>query len=162
MQNNIHSPITSTLTNSMPHNPSLWQNIQDYQNEDVCNRFARDQKVSPEFAQLAFLEMKRFLYIALISRQSCSPSKIIDEMWHIFIIYTHSYRTFCQTFNGSYMDHIPSDKPNITGYINTQALTLKIFGELNELFWPNPSSPSFADCSTCDSCSCNVVTTTLN
>jgi hypothetical protein len=60
-------------------------------------------------------------------------------MWHTFIVHTAHYRAFCQEFNGSFIDHTPSDKPEIEGYMRTRQFIESIFGELDDGLWPDPS-----------------------
>jgi hypothetical protein len=63
------------------HNPTLWDQMESYRHEGVCRRFAEEYGKSIEDAERIFLEMKRFIYTAIVSQQPCSPSKIIDAMW---------------------------------------------------------------------------------
>jgi len=137
------------------HNVALWHQMEAYQNEGVCQRFAEEQNVSIEESRSIFLEMKRFLYVAIICQQPCSPSKIIDAMWHTFIIYTAHYAAFCKKFNGGFIDHTPSEKPEIEGYARTREFATAIFGKLNENLWPDPSSKLAGVCMTAAGCTCS-------
>ncbi|MBI3671503.1 hypothetical protein HY249_01775 [Candidatus Azambacteria bacterium] len=101
--------------------------------------------------------MKRFLFVSIVSGDICSPSRIIDEIWHEFILHTTHYRNFCDKNNGSFIDHTPSDIPEIEGYIRTKALAESIFGQLDEFCWPEPKDASQIGKCTCTNkgCTCN-------
>jgi hypothetical protein len=40
------------------------------------------------------------------------PSKVTDALWHAFILDTRSYRSFCESAFGSYLNHIPENVMN--------------------------------------------------
>lgn len=40
------------------------------------------------------------------------PSKEVDELWHLFIIFTKDYREFCQKYLGQFLDHVPLEQNN--------------------------------------------------
>lgn len=149
----VVSDVRAAVTASL-HNPELWQRMEAYVNEGVCKRFAEEQNKSIEDARRVFLEMKRFLYISIMCQQPCSPSKVVDAMWHTFIVYTASYRAFCQGFNGSFIDHSPSDKPELEGYARTRQFAESIFGTLDANAWPDPSSKLAGACITAADCTC--------
>jgi hypothetical protein len=35
------------------------------------------------------------------------PSRIVDDLWHQFILYTHEYQQFCAEAFGRFMHHTP-------------------------------------------------------
>lgn len=137
------------------HNHALWKQMEVYTHEGVCKRFVEEHGKSLEDANRVFLEMKRFLYLSIICQQPCSPSKIIDAMWHTFLVYTAHYRGFCQSFNGSFIDHSPSDKPEIEGYSRTREFAIAIFGEVDSNLWPDPASKLAGACMTAADCTCS-------
>lgn len=49
---------------------------------------------------LAYL-MGRNHYVAM-------PSKIVDDLWHEFILYTRDYKTFCSRAFGEFLHHTPA------------------------------------------------------
>jgi len=144
------------------HNPTLWKEMEAYQNDGVCKRFAEEHDTSLEDAERVFLEMKRFLYVSIICQQPCSPSKLVDEMWHTFIVYTMHYRSFCNGFNGSFIDHTPSDKPELEGYTRTREFAQSIFGELDEKLWPDPALRLAGACTAAAGCTCSNTGCTCN
>jgi hypothetical protein len=36
------------------------------------------------------------------------PSKVVDDLWHEFILHTQDYQTFCQRAFGAFFHHIPA------------------------------------------------------
>lgn len=139
------------------NNSLLWDAIKAYQYPDLCRRFAAKKEITIESAKRLFEGMKEFLYISIISEEPCSPSHMVDEMWHEFITYTRDYRDFCNVYNKGHIDHIPSDEPALEGYIRTRATAKIVFNELDLLCWPEPSEAALAGKCTCSNkgCSCN-------
>ena len=43
----------------------------------------------------AIEEYKKFMYLAATSNQMVSPSEIVDIVWHQHLIFTQSYKEFC-------------------------------------------------------------------
>ena len=50
------------------------------------------------------------------------PSKEVDELWHLFILFTADYREFCHTYLGQFLDHVPLDNSNSNKYANLKNL----------------------------------------
>lgn len=135
----------------------LWARMNAYQDDGLCARFAEKHDMTLERAQVIFQETKRFLFIAIVSQVPCSPSRIVDEMWHEFIVHTAKYRFFCEDFNGEFIDHTPSDVPEVDGYVQTKALATSFFGdELDDTAWPDPSAQIAGKC-TCSNKGCTCV-----
>lgn len=111
-----------------------------YQNEDIVRRFAEDYPVTVKQAQHLFEQTKMFLIVCSVSDIPFSPSKILDEMWHYFVLHTKDYRYFCETHIGFFLDHVPTEPHNRPQ--TTQAmieLATKIFGDAIDLaIWPKP------------------------
>ncbi len=42
------------------------------------------------------------------------PSKAVDPGWHAFLMYTRSYRAFCDQVAGRFLDHVPDDDPTVS------------------------------------------------
>lgn len=138
------------------HRPALWGAISAYENPYVVRHFAEKHEASVAEAETLFQEMKRFLYLGYVLGMPCSPSKAVDEMWHEFITHTTAYMDFCGDYFGEYIDHFPSDQPELTVYTLTRDAALEIFGPLDERCWPIPM-PLRADKCSCSNkgCSCN-------
>ena len=56
-----------------------------------ADRLAEEQGWTPEFTQRVILEYKRFVALAMISKTPVTPSLIVDEAWHLHLVYTRSY-----------------------------------------------------------------------
>lgn len=94
-----------------------------YRNPQVIRRFAKEH---PEFAhssEMIFEDLMRFFWA---SKQHDFDKKnypqnpefdfiyimdeemrSIDQMWHIFLLYTQDYMDFCQEYFGQYLHHLP-------------------------------------------------------
>lgn len=61
----------------------------------------------PESYREAFTELKKFLWLCDRTDEQCIliVSKLIDELWHQFILSTIEYHDFCDQFFGHYMHH---------------------------------------------------------
>jgi hypothetical protein len=46
------------------------------------------------------------------------PSRIVDEAWHEFILFTRDYQDFCQKVFGQFLHHIPTE--SMTHQTSTQ------------------------------------------
>jgi hypothetical protein len=63
------------------------------------------------FAVRAIHEYKRFVFLAVTSREPLTPPKVIDEVWHQHIQFTRAYREFCEHVLGRPFDHYPELAP---------------------------------------------------
>lgn len=67
-----------------------------------------DKLLSPEVADFAELEYRRFLTLKkLYPAVELVPSKLIDTFWHAHILDTRSYHDDCQRVFGTYIHHYP-------------------------------------------------------
>jgi hypothetical protein len=87
-----------------------------YKNPAVVERYMKECNANEEEANLIWLELIKYLYIAAY----CNHNKIaielpffdqvnnkIDEMWHRFLLFTKDYREFCNCYCGVFLDHVP-------------------------------------------------------
>ena len=85
-----------------------------YQNENVINRFTKLYELSFEEANDIFYETKKWLWLIaqpdLPKMWIIYPLKIIDEMWHNFILFTDDYTRYCLDYFGHYIHHSPTTK----------------------------------------------------
>lgn len=56
-----------------------------------AERLAKEQKWTPAFTAKVIREYKRFIALAMISTREVTPSKTVDEAWHLHLIFTESY-----------------------------------------------------------------------
>lgn len=54
-------------------------------------RLAREQGWTTRFTGRAIEEYRRFLYLAVTGDRPATPSKAVDAVWHLHLIYTRSY-----------------------------------------------------------------------
>lgn len=47
-------------------------------------------------------------HLAIGGFETAMPSKVVDELWHAFILYTRDYRGFCERAFGRFLDHTPA------------------------------------------------------
>ncbi|GAA5215671.1 glycine-rich domain-containing protein [Corallincola platygyrae] len=63
------------------------------------------------FAEQAFTEYKRFLYLICASGERQVPSKVIDAVWHLHLTFTQSYwQDLCRDTLGRDIHHNPSSQ----------------------------------------------------
>jgi hypothetical protein len=83
------------------------------------------------------------MYLAATSEAMVSPSEIVDVVWHQHLIFTQSYRDFCQVL-GKNIQHIPSTHSREEfekfkeAKINTTKLYQEIFGNQPSNYWNFP------------------------
>jgi hypothetical protein len=89
-----------------------------YRNPAVVARFAEVWPVSLQEAEDVFDETLKWLWLGAKIRQEDTGAsfklvvtpglRIIDEMWHTFLLFTQAYRTFCEDHFGAFLDHGPT------------------------------------------------------
>ncbi len=93
----------------------LWQRIESFPFDapdsrlPFSHRLARENKWDYNFGLKAIEEYRKFIFLCCISPQGASPSKVIDEVWHLHLIYTQSYwEEFCGKTLNRNIHHHPS------------------------------------------------------
>lgn len=72
-------------------------------------RLARENQWSLDFADRVILEYKRFLYLATTAGHAVTPSKQVDQAWHLHLTYTRSYwDRLCRDTLGRALHHDPT------------------------------------------------------
>ncbi len=85
-------------------------------------------------------ELKRYLLIRkILNRPVTMESKLVDEAWHLFILDTRNYFTFCECVFGHYLHHVSSKfEPDE----NFKIIYQELFGETPHPMWePNYVDP---------------------
>lgn len=73
-------------------------------------RLAREQGWSDDFTRRVIAEYKRFCFLAVTAGHPISPSEIVDEAWHLHMIYTENYwKEFCPHALGKPFHHWPTE-----------------------------------------------------
>ena len=102
-------------------------------------------------AKTGLNETLRFLYLCSRSDSSLTPSQLIDELWHEFILFTRTYHAFCKDKFGQFVHHQPDDQR--ASVINQYQKTLQQyevhFGQADNRYWPVPES-DIAQCGPCE------------
>lgn len=84
----------------------------------LVDRTITDFGVDPAMAPRVVDQTLAFLATAGRTSSSSStltPSKAVDPGWHAFLLYSRSYRAFCEQVVGRFIDHVPDDDPTVTG-----------------------------------------------
>ena len=132
----------------------LWHNIKYYQIDDpdskqkFSDRLAKENLWSKKYAMKAIEEYKKFMFLAVVSRDPVTPSLEIDEVWHLHMLYTRDYWVrFVRTL-GKEVHHGPArggkeDEKFIDWYKTTKDRYFMYFSEEPpEDIWP-PSNIRF-------------------
>jgi hypothetical protein len=90
-------------------------------------------------------EYRKFLYLRATLGKRVSPPTMVDEAWHIHMLYTKSYWVeLCQKIMGEPIHHKPGSG-SIEDDLNTKAIYahtydeyVKVFGEPPSDIWPDP------------------------
>lgn len=57
-----------------------------------------------------FTELKKYFALSTAGKQIGMVSERIDELWHLFILFTLEYHQFCNRYFGRYLHHKPDVK----------------------------------------------------
>ena len=111
--------------------PVALERVLAYQNEAILNRFIIDHDATPEVAQLAFDDLKRWLWLCAEARRETMagldvpPMTIfegqvdVDDMWHTFLLFTRDYAEFCFNHFGFYLHHVPTTEREKLDYMTS-------------------------------------------
>ena len=145
-----------------PEHANLWNRIQQFEFDDAgatitfSRKLADQQKWSTAFTAKAIEEYRKFIFLCCISPNGASPSKTVDEVWHLHLTYTQSYwNAFCKKTLGKDIHHYPSaggtqeNHKHVNWYAETLTLYREIFGTLPPAdIWPTAGTQSLIDDST--------------
>jgi len=109
------------------------------------DRLAREQHGwTRDYSAAVVREYKRYFVLMALSTRPVTPSEAIDQVWHLHLVYTHSYHAWCDALVGRYMHHGPtkggaSEGTRFEGqYEYTLALYEAVFGETPPAhIWPD-------------------------
>jgi len=131
---------------------TLWIKIQNFPLDEpgatvnFSQKLAQQQNWSPAFTKRVIEEYRKFILLCCVSEKGASPSKAVDEAWHLHLTYTKSYWiNFCKNTLGKEIHHHPSkggadeDHKHEDWYNETLQLYQKIFGLAPPTdIWPKP------------------------
>jgi hypothetical protein len=101
----------------MPRADAGLAHLLSYRHEGVVNRFARLHGVSRERSEVLFVETMKWLWLARRAREAAPPGLVlsihpeirgIDEMWHVFLLFTRDYTALCDADLGGFVHHDPA------------------------------------------------------
>lgn len=117
----------------------LYNNLLDFDIDDpeaklsFSMRLAREQDWDMTYTLRAIEEYKRFMYLIVGCKQTCSPSVIVDEVWHLHLIYTRSYwEDFCEKVLKTKVHHHPTTggSNELNKHVDLYAKTLELYQEV--------------------------------
>ena len=123
--------------------PNAWEKIREsFGGTDACtaafaDKITRKHKWKKQFCLRAIAEYKKFVFLAVVSDFTVTPSKYIDVVWHEHLLFTKAYRDFCTEIIDYNLDHFPELIPMEAQtekfkeqYLNTLHNYIKEFGVL--------------------------------
>jgi hypothetical protein len=101
------------------------EEVMQYNNEAVVLRFMETWDLPRANADDLFEQMNKWLWLNAVTatmadapRLAISPStKLLDEMWHTFILFTVDYVSYCDRYFGRYLHHRPTPQSEYTSAI---------------------------------------------
>ena len=98
-----------------PTEAGLYQRICKFELDPPNASFPFSAKLSWEyrwtgiFTYRAIQEYKKFVFLSQVANHQVSPSTIVDRVWHLHLLYTHSYwNEFCGRVLNQPLHHTPS------------------------------------------------------
>ncbi|MCP4379910.1 MAG: hypothetical protein GY798_00530 [Hyphomicrobiales bacterium] len=95
--------------------PDLWRRIKAHDIDDpdadftFTDRLAAEQGWTRGFARRVIEEYRRFVYLACVGQREVTPSRQVDEAWHLHLTYTRDYWSrFCADVLGRPLHHGPT------------------------------------------------------
>jgi hypothetical protein len=88
-----------------------------YRHDGVVRRFMRVHGVAQERAEAVFVETLKWLWLTRRAREARPEGLVlavhpeigaIDEMWHVFLLFTRDYAAMCDAHLGGFVHHNPA------------------------------------------------------
>lgn len=105
---------------------SSLQDVLNYKHDGVVKKYSLLHKKSLEESELIFSDLMRFFWASgkheedkvsgsqtdfvFIMDEAMRP---IDDIWHVFLLYTKDYMEFCDKYYGEFIHHLPDIVPNL-------------------------------------------------
>jgi hypothetical protein len=128
--NTLTQPVPPVTTVKKP----ILEAVMAYQFDPLIHRMMDQRGWKEEKVMSVFEDLKRFLFLCAVSETPIVPTRVIDEMWHDFILFTEDYAMFCQSFLGKFIHHRPRRRDEPRSHdksIKTLAIAKAAFGELS-------------------------------
>jgi hypothetical protein len=92
------------------------EQVRRYTNEAVVLRFLETWDLPRAEADDLFDQMLKWLWLSATVTTWADPpplaisqaTKLLDEMWHTFVLFTRDYVAFCDRYFGFYLHHVPT------------------------------------------------------
>jgi hypothetical protein len=108
--------VTTETEGSRPEpSPAQMMEALSYQAPFLIEKLLKERIVdSAEQAQALFTEAIKYLILNRMhpGKQWMMISRLIDEAWHQFVLFTVEYSKFCVRYFGMYLHHAPGNDPN--------------------------------------------------
>ncbi|PIR89089.1 MAG: hypothetical protein COU07_02570 [Candidatus Harrisonbacteria bacterium CG10_big_fil_rev_8_21_14_0_10_40_38] len=114
----------------------------------VVERLASNSGLQPEDAERQMIELAKFLSVCAEYPGENAPSRVIDDLWHVFVLFTREYQRYCQENFGKFIHHTPTGYAMNNTYQKTRARAQEMFGELDQDLWPENAGGA-AICNDC-------------
>ena len=109
--------------------PANWKAIEEY-DFSFLRPVAKEEYPDLDW-DMYFPQFITFLKLLTVQSKLRLPSQGVDRLLHVFICHTRTYRDFCQTMYGHFVDHEPEtnlDRETVKiGHYALQALALEFF-----------------------------------
>jgi len=108
-------------------------------NNVLITRIAVACKISADQVPEILCEVMKYLNLTVYCEQRLTPSFMVDNAWHEFILCTKAYTDFCQNHFGKYIHHHPggTGSENKKQFLCTLEFYREHFGNPPEEFWGN-------------------------
>jgi hypothetical protein len=116
----------------------LWGKLLAFKFDDIdaerpfSQRLAEEQGWEPDFTVRVIEEYRKFVFLMMAADHMCVPSKIVDEAWHLHLLYTRSYwEELCTKTLGRIIHHGPGKggKKEDAKYADFYSQTLNTYAE---------------------------------
>lgn len=139
MSNMLQTQIEHRLADKKVND--IWMRIESFVIDDASAQrpfslvLAEEMQWDQEFTRLAISEYKKFMYLSVLFPDGMTPSVDVDTVWHLHLLYTKNYRSFCRDALGcDFLDHEPSKGGSDESsrfeniYLDTLAKYEEVFG----------------------------------
>lgn len=127
----IQAPVLSEIENAR----SVFERMRNYENPVLLNKMQAELALAPAEAQILFEDVKKFLALSAGGKRPFAPPHLVDEGWHLFILFTRDYELFCKEYFGHFVHHVPEDPFSATKDYESIPRTFRIaaavFGDLS-------------------------------
>ncbi|MEN9328570.1 MAG: hypothetical protein RI947_1378 [Candidatus Parcubacteria bacterium] len=109
----------------VPMAPTLRRAIERIATHDfsvIRGKILKEDALPLDVVDQAIDEFRRFFILIRLGYTDLGmPSKVVDEVWHTFILFTRMYHAFCDEVMGGYVHHLPCtiDEPIPTSTVSS-------------------------------------------